>query len=222
MYFQFLIEDPSGQILVERVMEKIKAVHPGMEYSCKSFHGIGGFTRRNTVKETKDGKLLNDLATYLAGFDRSLGAMGREAAVFVVIDNDDRDTGSFRNELERVAKSRKVRIDYVFCIAVEEMEAWLLGDENAVVRAYPQAKTNVLRGYVQDDICGTWELLADAIYRGGSAKLKKDGQSYRSIGTVKCEWAGNIGEFLDIHKNRSPSFQYFVGEIEKRLSGARS
>ena len=77
MYFQFLIEDPSGQILVERVMEKIKAVHPGMEYSCKSFHGIGGFTRRNTVKETKDGsaKLKKDGQSY-----RSIGTVKCEWA----------------------------------------------------------------------------------------------------------------------------------------------
>ena len=144
--------------------------------------------------------------------------MGNEAAVFVVVDNDERNTEDFKNELEEVARNKVVTVDHVFCIAVEELEAWLLGDENAVKVAYPQVKTNVIHDYVQDSICGTWEILADAVYRGGSVKLKKESRSYQDIGTVKCEWAKNIGERLDIHNNQSPSFNYFIGEVERRLS----
>lgn len=217
MYFQFLIEDLSGEILVRQVMKKIKVENPEAEYDCKSFHGIGGFTRRNTVKETKNGKLLDSLATYLAGFDKSLQAMGNEAVVFVVVDNDERNTKDFRDELEEVARNKGVTIDHVFCIAIEELEAWLLGDENAVKTAYPHAKTNIIHDYQQDSICGTWEILADAVYRGGRVKLIKESHSYQDIGTVKCEWAKNIGEHLDIHKNQSPSFNYFLSEIERRL-----
>ncbi len=217
MYFQFLIEDLSGEILVRQVMEKIKAENSEVEYDCKSFHGIGGFTRKNTVKETKNGKLLDSLATYLAGFDKSLQAMGNEAALIVVVDNDDRNTEEFRNELEKVARNKGVTIDHAFCIAIEEMEAWLLGDENAVKAAYPLAKTNVIHDYVQDSICGTWEILADAVYRGGSIKLRKENRTYQKIGTVKCEWAENIGKYLDIHNNQSPSFICFLDEVEGRL-----
>lgn len=45
-----------------------------------------------------------------------------------------------------------------FCIAIEEMEAWLLGDEKAIEEAYPQAKMPLLRKYVHDSIVGTWEI----------------------------------------------------------------
>lgn len=55
------------------------------------------------------------------------------------------------------------------------MEAWYLGDRNALLRAYPRAKKEVLNRYVQDSICDTWELLADALYAGGSASIKKAG-----------------------------------------------
>ena len=44
-------------------------------YSCKYFHGIGGFAKKGTVKEIKTGKLLNDLVTYLKGYDKSLQDM---------------------------------------------------------------------------------------------------------------------------------------------------
>lgn len=53
-------------------MQKNVELYPNATYDCKGFRGIGGFTRKNTIKETKTGKLLNDLATYLRGFDRSL------------------------------------------------------------------------------------------------------------------------------------------------------
>lgn len=110
-----------------------------------------------------------------------------------------------------------VTIDHVFCIAVEEMEAWLLGDESAVIAAYPRARISVLRSYVQDSICGTWEKLADVIYPGGLARLMKECSSYMEIGSQKCEWARNIGEYMDLDNNSSPSFNYFMSEIRKRL-----
>ena len=217
MHFQFLIEDASGEELIKQIMAKVKAENPEITYDSKSFHGIGGFTRKNTVKEIKDGKLLDSLATYLGGFNKSLKSMGKSAAVFVVVDNDNRNTDEFRNELEQVATNKGVTIDHVFCIAVEEMEAWLLGDENAISSAYPQAKTSLIRTYKQDSICGTWEMLADVVYPKGRVKLKKDCKNYQDIGTVKYEWAQKIGAYLDIHKNQSPSFNYFMKEIEKRL-----
>lgn len=215
MHFQFLIEDQSGQALIELLMEKVQTEHPDVTCNYKSFHGIGGFTKKNTVKETRDGKLLNDLATYLAAFDRSL--VGIDAAIFVVVDNDDRDPDVFRAELERVAQSKGIAIDHVFCLAVEEMEAWLLGDEAALLRTYPNARMTVLRSYEQDSICGTWEVLADAVYQGGYVKMKKENPSYIGIGKIKSEWALKIGQYMDVHNNRSPSFNHFMAEIEKRI-----
>lgn len=215
MHFQFLIEDFSGRVLVETLMKKVQAEHPQITCDYKSFSGIGGFTKKPTVKKTKTDKLLNDLATYLSGFNKSL--VGIDAAIFVVLDNDDRNTEQFREELEAVAVSNGVVIDHVFCIAVEEMEAWLLGDEIALRQAYPNVKIAILHSYTQDSICGTWELLADAICKGGSAKIKKENPSYLGIGKLKSEWAKNIGEYMDIHKNQSPSFNYFIGEVEKRI-----
>lgn len=216
MHFQFLIEDKSSAELINILMEKIAFENQNVTFECNSFHGIGGFTPRNTVKETKTGKLLNDLATYLRGFDRSLQNIS--AAIIVVLDNDDRDVESFRAELENVARQNRICIDYVFCVAVEEVEAWLLGDQDALVAAYPSAKTQVLRSYVQDSICKTWELLADVVYPGGMAKIKKDRLSYMEIGKLKTEWAKNIGIHMSLHKNVSPSFNSFLQEIEKRLA----
>lgn len=218
MYFHFLIEDRSSAILVELLMKKITFNRPDLTYRCTAFSGLGGFTPKNTVKETKTGKLLNDLATYLRGFNKSLS--GFPSVVIIVLDNDDNDSKKFQVELESVAQDNNITIDYVFCIAVEEMEAWLLGDRAALVAAYPSAKSQILNSYKQDSICGTWEVLADAVYPGGLVKLKRSCPTYREIGAYKCEWAQKIGAHMDPEKNQSPSFQRFLSELKKRIPAA--
>ena len=215
MHFQFLLEDQSSSVLIEILMQKISLTNNKITFNCKSFKGLGGFTQKNTVKETKNGKLLNDLTTYLRGFNKSLQYI--PAVIIVVLDNDTRNTEEFLNELNQVAIQNMIRIDHVFCIAIEEVEAWLLGDESAILAAYPTAKLQPLHTYVQDSICGTWEVLADIVYPGGVSKLKKECPTYIEIGKCKNEWAQKIGIHMDIAHNNSPSFNYFLGEIYKRL-----
>lgn len=215
MHFQYLVEDQSGAALIRILMQKIVELYPNATYDCKGFRGIGGFTRKNTIKETKTGKLLNDLATYLRGFDRSLQSF--PSVIIVVLDSDDHDVQQFRSELEAVAMQNMIKIDHVFCLAVEEIEAWLLGDRHALLSTYPHAKMHVLNTYVQDSICGTWEVLADAVYPGGTSKLSREHASFIEIGKLKAEWAQNIGIHMDLKSNESPSFNDFIHEIERRL-----
>ena len=175
MYFYFLVEDLSGAALIETLMGKITASYADVYYSVKSFKGIGHLPKAITAKEAKNApsvKLMNSLPRYLKGMDKSL--QGIPAAIVVVLDNDKRDTDIFRGELQKVAVQCSITVDYVFCIAIEEMEAWLLGDEAAIVAAYPNAKLKPLHDYEQDSICGTWEVLADVVYPGGLGRFKKD------------------------------------------------
>ena len=215
MHFQFLIEDYSGAVLVEKIMSKIIKGDSLDTYNCKSFKGIGGFTKKNTVKETHSGKLLNDLATYMRGFQRSL--QGIEASLIIVLDNDDNDPEEFRNLLNSVADMNLIEMDHVFCLAIEEVEAWLLGDESAIQKSYPNYKKNVLRDYVQDSICGTWEVLADVVYKGGIREIKKKKMSYMEIGKLKSEWTEKIGSHMTFEDNKSPSFRFFYDAICKRI-----
>ena len=46
MHFQFLIEDRSGAELINILMEKIINGREEITFNCKSFKGIGGFTKR--------------------------------------------------------------------------------------------------------------------------------------------------------------------------------
>lgn len=219
MYFQFLIEDGSTNILVNHVMEKLTEQYKDKEiiWNIKFFGGIGHLSKKGSVWERKTGKLLNDLPMFMKGFSKVLQNM-ESAALVIVLDNDKRDVKQFRQQLEHVAVSNFVLCDYVFCVAVKEMEAWLLGDSRAIQEAYPNAKMQLMKKYEQDAICETWEVLADIVYPQGYLKLKKRSVgNYSEIGNAKCEWADKIGKCLHLHENSSPSYQYFIGELEKRI-----
>ena len=222
MYFQFLIEDLSTEILIGHVMEKLQKKYPDKVvcYDTKSFNGIGHLRITGNLMERKGGNLLNNLHLYLRGFDRSLSSM-KNAAIIVVLDNDKRNPEVFQQELEQVAKEAVMLTDYVFCIAVKEMEAWLFGDENAILNAYPSAKRKYIRSYEQDGICDTWEVLANVVYPGGLARLQKKSQnSYSETGRAKCEWADKIGMQLILEENVSPSFQNLLKTLQSRIEVA--
>lgn len=216
MHFQFLIEDRSGEALIHQIMSKYLSNKPHITYGCKSFHGIGHFKKGPNPKNVKTQTLLTDLSIFLKGFEKSL--RGIPATIVVVVDNDDRNPEEFRKQLEQVAASSMIMIDHIFCIAIEEMEAWLLGDRQAIEQAYPHARFSLLNDYVQDSICGTWEKLASALYKGGLKQFKKDCPTFRQVGTYKLEWAERIGQYLNLENNKSPSFQYFIRELNKRIS----
>lgn len=222
MYFQFLAEDESTKVLLHHVMKKLEALYEQKEilWDIKFFKGIGHLTKVGTPLQQKTGKLLNDLPMYLRAFDKVIQAMG-EGAIFIVLDNDKRDICEFQKQLKNVAINNMILSDYVFCVAVKEMEAWLLGDIQAIEMAYPRLKKNAYKKYVQDDICDTWEVLADMVYPGGLAKLKKKSAgSYYEIGKVKAEWADKIGASLDLKNNMSPSFNYFLSQLKTRVEVA--
>ena len=158
--------------------------------------------------------LLDRLPKLLRGYGKSLQNL--TAAVIVVVDLDKKDCIEFKQEMIDILNNCNPKPKALFRIAIEESEAWLLGDHNAVKTAYPRAKGQVLNTYVQDSICGTWETLADAVYPGGAQKLKQLGWPH--IGQVKCKWAENISPNFDVENNQSKSFQVFCDGI-RNLAG---
>ena len=207
MHFEVLVEDASGAIAVKVLFEKILGGSGETHsYRIHPYKGIGHIPKNMTgVIDPQKRLLLDRLPKILQGYGRSFRDV--EAIVLVVVASDDRDCIEFKKEMIDILARCEPRPHALFRIAIEEIEAWYLGDRTALRKAYPRAKENALNTYVQDSICGTWEKLADAIYPGGSRKLK--GLGYPAVGAVKCEWAEKISPHMDPDSNVSKSFQVF-------------
>lgn len=172
-------------------------------YKVHSYKGIGRIPHDLRPKTGANKRILLDrLPKILNGY----GSTPNSGIVVVICDLDDKNKDEFADQLSAVLIACRSRPEKVlFCVAVEEFEAWYLGDLDAIKEAYPKAKDNILRNYTNDSICNTWEVLADAIHDGGQKDLKKRG--WQAVGEQKSVWAREISPRMDVEKNRSPSFR---------------
>ncbi|WP_254221701.1 DUF4276 family protein [Burkholderia multivorans] len=202
MHIEVLVEDSSGARLLEILLPQIIGAHGAPHtWRVHPYKGIGRIPRGLTSRtDPAKRALLDQLPRLLQGYGKTPGV----DAVAVVVDNDARDSQEFLRELEGLRDQCNPAPTTLFSLAIEEMEAWLLGDQNALFAAFPRAKKDVLARYKQDSICGTWELLADAIHKGGRAAIQAAG--WPTAGEMKHEWAKQIGMHMDINNNASHSF----------------
>ena len=202
MHIEILVEDSSGEQLLQLVLPKILGQN-GEPHTWRlhAYRGIGRIpSKLSPAGDPAKRILLEQLPRLLRGYANTPTI----DAVVVVLDSDRRDCVDFLVELKAVANACIPKPNVLFRLAIEEMEAWYFGDRDALLRAYPRAKTDVLNRYVQDSVCNTWELLADAVHPGGSAVIKKQG--WPLPGEVKLTWAKTIGPHISPDQNVSPSF----------------
>lgn len=210
MHFEILVEDQSGKKCLDILVPKII----GSDHTFKviAYKGIGRIPKNMTSGVDASKRiLLDNLPRLLKGYGQSW--RGYPAVLVVVCDLDDKCLKSFRAQLFEILNTCDPRPDTRFCIAVEEGEAWFLGDTPAVKAAYPRARESVLDAYVSDSICGAWERLADAVYRGGSQVLSAQG--WQVIGAEKSAWAEYISPHMNVLANTSASFCYFRDKLQE-------
>jgi hypothetical protein len=133
-----------------------------------------------------------------------------EYRLVVLVDQDDDDCLALKGQLERAAAEAglltKTRAqpgqDFLVLnrIAVEELEAWFLGDMEAVQHAYPKVRAGSKASTANPDATpGAWEMLERHLRRAG----------YFRGGLNKIEAARNIAPHLCPERNTSPSFHVF-------------
>jgi hypothetical protein len=212
MHYEILVEDQSGKVALDILIPKI--IGEGHTFRVIAYKGIGRVPpgMRGTADASKR-ILLSNLPKLLRGYGSAFGAYPPEyrAAVVLVCDLDSKNFDDFCDELNQVLGACNPKPETRFCIAIEEGEAWLLGDIAAIKAAYTKAKEAVLNAYKNDSICGTWEVLAEALYVGGAQALAKQG--WQKVGAEKSVWAGRITPHMDVNMNRSPSFCYFRDQL---------
>ena len=214
MHFEVLVEDRSGKTALDILIPKI--IGDQHTFRVIPYRGIGRIPQDLTTHaDASKRQLLHQLPRLLRGYGKAFAQFppNYPAAVILVCDLDDKCLKTFRQELFAVLNGCHPKPETRFCIAIEEVEAWLLGDIPAIRATYPRAVINVLNNYQNDSICGTWERLADVVYNGGSSELKNKG--WQAAGREKSLWSNNIAPRMDVDSNASPSFRYFRGKLRE-------
>lgn len=216
MHFEVLVEDQSGKKALDILIPKI--IGDQHSFTVHAYKGIGHIPR-NLKSSTDASKriLFDQLPKLLRGYGKTFTNYppNYPAAVIVIFDLDKKCLKELRQELFTVLNVCNPKPETRFCIAIEEGEAWLLGDLAAVKAAYPRAKDNVLDRYENDAICDTWELLANAVSQGGANGLNKKG--WAAVGREKSRWAELIAPHMNVDNNTSPSFCYFQKKIRELI-----
>jgi hypothetical protein len=131
------------------------------------------------------------------------------------MDSDEIPPEEVESNIRSMLRRYSGPLPHVIGICVEEIEAWLLGDAQAILSAYPDADMDVVRRYDQDSICGTWETLARCVHPETAERVIKIG--YPAIGQYKYAWCRDISIHMDPDRNASPSFRRFLAHLEAAL-----
>lgn len=196
MHVEFLVEELSSQVALERILPKILGAE--VTFNIRVFQG-----KRH---------LLSKLPGRLQGYKSRLD-YDDDLRIVVLIDRDNEHCIELKQKLEQIASdaglltktAAKIPQDFQVLnrLAIEELEAWFFGDVEAIRAAYPRISPNLgdrEKFRDPDGISGgTWEAL--------ERELQKKG--YHKGGLNKLAAARDIAEHLEPQRNRSQSFQVF-------------
>ena len=206
MLIEILSEDKSGAVVVERLSERItESEGIKAQVNVHPHRGCGSLPKDMTAKPPKfANSLLDLLPSELRAYNKIYA--GKDIILIIAMDSDDKDPQALRQEIYSVASKFAPDIRSVVGISTEEIEAWVLGDKSAIIEAYPDTNKDVLDSYVQDSVCGTWEILCRAVSENAEELIDI---GYPAIGHYKALWTENISEYMLPQRNVSPSFNTF-------------
>ncbi|MBT9393264.1 DUF4276 family protein [Hymenobacter sp. NST-14] len=154
--------------------------------------------------------LLHQLPDLLRGYRRRISQPGQQDLRIVVLLDADGIAARRLAEMEASAATAGLlsyaqapagQVFYVLnALAVQELEAWFLGDRQAIQTAYPRVHAHHFSGLPADPdtIPDAWETLLRVLQKADARATKG-----------KVKWAESIAPHLDIPANKSPSFLAF-------------
>jgi hypothetical protein len=203
MHLEVLVEEPSAKIALERLLAKL--VPDETTFRIHAHQGKPALLR----------KLPDRLAAYAK-------MNWPELRLLVLVDRDNDDCHELKERLEKIAVgagfTTKTRAGgsvfrVVNRLAIEELEAWFLGDVDALRIAYPEIPKGLANRarYRNPDAIrgGTAEALARVLRTAG----------YHREGLPKTYVADAVARHMDPSRNRSRSFQCFCEGVEALSRG---
>lgn len=212
MHIEILTEDKSGASIVRRLAKQIcDAAGSDVDIAVRPHKGCGALPHDWNERPPRYAcALLDLLPAKCRAYNKVYG--NTDACLVVIMDSDNNDPAALREKLYAVAHKYAPDLRSVVGLCTEEVEAWLLGDHQAILKAYPNANMDGLDDYVQDSVCGTWEQLCKIVCPDNYEDVLEIG--YPAIGQYKAKWAENISLHMDAERNISPSFILFKKALE--------
>ena len=208
MRLHILVEGPSEKALLDLWLPRF--LPPQHSFKIIPHRGKGKLPSNPARKpDPKRQGLLDQLPAKLRAYGKALRPDTDRIIVLVDLDHD--DCVSLKSRIVDLLNYCDPPPVALFRIAIEETEAFYLGDRVAIRKAFPKCKMSRMGSYTQDSICGTWELFQQVIGEANEDKV---------------EWATFIGPHLTIEwkgplANNSNSFRQFCrGTL--RLAGERA
>lgn len=157
-------------------------------------------------------ELLARLPSKLKGYGHVLRAQ-EDWRVVVLLDEDRQDCKKLKKQIVEFGRSAGIQHSLLARVAVEELEAWFLGDVPALSAAYPKVPPTLSnrRGFRDPDAIpnGTWEALQRVLQGAGY---------YRGGGLPKIEAARAIAARMNVEQNQSRSFRVFRDGVRRMVA----
>lgn len=207
MKIEVLTEDRSSAVMIKNLIRKIIKSRPiDCPIYVRPHRGRGDFPLNLSKRpDPNTASLLDLLPAKLRAYDKIYA--GTDLILIVLMDADYHAPELLSDQLKSICNKYAPGVRSIIGLCVEETEAWLLGDTQAILEAYPEADQTLLNEYIQDSVCGTWEVLCRAILKNHAERVIRIG--YPAIGQYKNEWASRISDFMSPEINQSPSFLKF-------------
>ena len=199
MHVVFFLEEPSAEAFFSEFLPRVAPA---------------GMTSQLIVFQGKP-DLMKNLTARLKGYG---GWIPDDWRIVVLVDEDREDCRGLKAALEASAAAAGLltktsaggqRFTVLNRIAVEELEAWFLGDVEALRAAYPGVPANLgAQAKFRDADAvtgGTWEALERVLQRAG----------HFPGGIGKIDLARTMARHLTPEANRSRSFQCFMAGLSQ-------
>lgn len=196
MKLHVLVEGSSEKALLSGWLPRLLPAHA---FKIYPHQGKGKLTAGFAQKpDPKHQGLLDQLPAKLRAWQRTLNPATDR--IVILVDADDDDCADLKKRLKAMWQECCPKLPEAICIAVEETEAFYLGDEAGVRKAFPSAQfKRTGTRYKQDSVCGTWEFFQQVI---GTTFVDKVGWASAMAPTLTVTWNGKGA-------NKSPSFCFF-------------
>ncbi|MCA9627440.1 MAG: DUF4276 family protein [Myxococcales bacterium] len=199
MIVHYLVEGESEAALLEAWLPRALPQHTHRVYPHEGKGRLPG--KLDATPDPEHRQLLAQLPAKLRAYGESLNP--NTDRVLVLVDADDDDCLALKKRLTAALRKCKPQPHTMIRIAVEETEAFYLGDPKAIRAAFRTFDQKEFRAYNQDSICGTWEVFQRVIKSPYEAKVR---------------WGKKMGEHLSLatkgkQLNRSPSFVEFYRAV---------